>query len=48
MTIRLNHLKCKKCGHEWVPRKEEVFVCPKCHSFKWNDKNVNRIVHSQS
>lgn len=41
MKIKLNKLKCKKCGHEWIPRKEKVFVCPnpKCHTYKWEDKN---------
>lgn len=29
-------LKCKRCGHEWNPIKDEIFSCPKCHSPKWN------------
>ena len=32
MIIKLSKLFCKRCGYEWVPKKEEVRVCPKCHS----------------
>jgi len=37
-------LICKRCGWMWFPRKDKVFVCPKCHSPLWNiskdsDKN---------
>ena len=34
--VKITKLKCKRCGHEWVPTKEEIFSCPKCHSPKWN------------
>ena len=44
VQVKLNYLKCshikangKKCGHEWIPRKKKVVVCPKCHSYKWNE-----------
>jgi len=30
--------ECKKCGWRWFPRKEEVFVCPKCRSYRWNEE----------
>lgn len=36
MEVKINKLKCKKCGHEWTPRKEKVYVCPKCHLYTWN------------
>jgi Zn finger protein HypA/HybF involved in hydrogenase expression len=37
MKIKIKkQLKCKRCGHEWNPRTDEVFSCPKCHSPKWN------------
>lgn len=36
--IKLNYLKCLKCGHEWLPRGDKVYVCPKCKSYKWNIK----------
>lgn len=28
----LTTLSCRRCYHEWVPRKREVRVCPKCKS----------------
>ncbi len=28
--------KCERCGHEWMPKKDEVFTCPKCRSPYWN------------
>ena len=29
--------RCERCGHEWVPRRdEEPRVCPKCKSPYWN------------
>lgn len=28
-TDFIKRIKCKHCGHEWVPRKE-VVGCPKC------------------
>jgi len=34
MTMSKN--KCNQCGHEWVPRIEEVRMCPKCHSVRWD------------
>lgn len=40
MEIKINFVKCQRCKHEWVPRKKKVFVCPKCHSFKWNEKKA--------
>ena len=31
-------LTCLKCGWKWFPRKETVYLCPKCHSPKWNEQ----------
>lgn len=30
--------KCKRCGHEWVPRKQgrKPKSCPNCKSYNWN------------
>ena len=29
-------IKCKRCGHEWVPRQVDVRICPKCKSALWD------------
>ena len=34
--MKLKKLKCKRCGHEWVPRIEQVMECSKCRSPRWN------------
>ncbi len=35
--VRLWGYRCERCGHEWLPRKEEEpTVCPKCKSPYWN------------
>lgn len=34
----MKKLKCLRCGHEWVKRKDDVRVCPKCHSAWWNQR----------
>lgn len=36
MKIKVNKLECKRCGHKWIARKDEVMVCAKCHSPYWN------------
>lgn len=39
-AIKLPRLKCRKCGWEWVPRKERVErrVCPnpECQTWLWD------------
>lgn len=35
--MKLIRLQCKRCGHEWIPRQDEVRMCPKCKSI-WYDK----------
>ena len=42
MKIELNHLKCKKCQHIWLPRVDNVAVCPKCHSYKWKEEKKEK------
>ena len=33
MTLVLPRLRCLRCAHSWIPRKETVpKACPKCHS----------------
>jgi len=41
MHIKLNPVKCKKCGHQWIPRKKEIRQCPKCKT-AWFDKEEKR------
>ena len=36
MKIELKRLKCQKCKHEWHPRQEDVRLCPKCKTAKWD------------
>ena len=32
MKIEINQVECKRCGHQWTPRRPVIRVCPKCHS----------------
>ena len=42
MKIKIKkQLKCKRCGHEWNPRKEEIRQCPNCKSAWWDKENEN-------
>lgn len=36
MEIKIPELMCTSCGHHWRPRKEVVYVCPKCKVYTWN------------
>lgn len=36
MNIKLPRLTCKHCGHNWTPRRAQIYECPKCKSAKWN------------
>ncbi len=46
MEIQIHKLSCQRCSYQWVPRKTEVRVCPKCHSPYW-DKNRLESVNKQ-
>jgi len=35
--FKIPHLKCKRCNHEWIPRKNIISICPKCKSKLWNN-----------
>jgi len=43
MKIEINKISCKRCKHEWTPRKEEVKVCPKCKSPYWDTEPRGKI-----
>lgn len=36
--VDLKGWRCKRCGHEWLPRNKEETpkVCPKCKNPYWN------------
>lgn len=35
--IQMEACRCERCGHEWIPRGEELpVICPKCKSARWN------------
>lgn len=36
MKIKVTKLKCKRCGWEWIPRGEDIRMCPKCKSVRWD------------
>jgi len=36
--LMITKLKCQRCGHQWVPRQENIQLCPACKSRKWNEK----------
>ena len=34
--VKIFKVVCKKCSHSWVPRQEEIHVCPKCKNPGWD------------
>ena len=38
MKIKIVRLVCKRCGHFWVPKQEDVRICPKCKSASFDKK----------
>lgn len=39
IDIKIQYLKCNRCGHEWIPRSPNYpKVCAKCNSPYWNKK----------
>ena len=38
-------LRCKRCGHRWVPRVAHRPVqCPACHQGAWDRAPMRRVV----
>ena len=35
--IFLTPLKCKQCGHSWLPRTPRPVECPNCKSRRWDE-----------
>lgn len=43
VRIEVEGFRCTRCGHEWVPRKDEhPRVCPKCKSPFWDKERSIR------
>lgn len=43
-SIVIQKIVCKRCSHSWVPRQQEIYVCPKCKSPRWNaEEGIIRI-----
>lgn len=40
MKIKIYTLKCQRCGKEWVPRKVDVRLCPRCKSPFWDTPKI--------
>ncbi len=39
--MELINLKCKRCNHRWIPRKERIpKTCPKCKSPYWSRNKI--------
>lgn len=36
MTKNLEYCECLKCGHEWLPRKKNPLMCPRCKNYYWD------------
>jgi len=34
--VKVTALKCRRCGHRWLPRTSDVALCPKCRSPRWD------------
>lgn len=45
VEVKKAGLKCERCSHVWVPRKDErlVRICPKCKSAYW-DTPPGRVI----
>jgi predicted nucleic acid-binding Zn-ribbon protein len=41
MKVKITKLECVKCGHIWIPKKEDVRQCPKCKTAYFNQKKEN-------
>lgn len=52
MKIKLPpKIECMRCGHSWIPRKNDVRICPKCKSIYFdtpkdikNGKPIQKII----
>lgn len=42
MKTKIKKLNCLRCGHKWIPRKEDVRMCPKCKSPYFDQKKAKK------
>lgn len=36
-VIKIRKYHCLRCGHDWIPRKEDYpRMCPRCKSVLWD------------
>jgi uncharacterized OB-fold protein len=43
VKVRIPKLECRRCGHLWFPRKEDVRKCPKCQSVYWEQPRDEEV-----
>ena len=44
MKIKITKLECKRCGHKWIPKKEDIRQCPKCKTAFWDlERKVKKV-----
>ena len=39
--------KCLRCGHTWIPRIDNVVLCPWCKSKYWNEDREEKELRIQ-
>ena len=44
--VKVHKIRCLRCGHVWVPEKEDVTVCAHCKSPYWNIKKKVKVIKS--
>jgi len=49
VRIEIEGLRCARCGHEWIPRKDwNPLVCPKCKSPFWDRERTLRNYRAEA
>jgi len=41
--IALPRLHCRRCDYRWVPRLQDVRICPACKSARWDQPNCRAL-----
>jgi predicted Zn-ribbon and HTH transcriptional regulator len=39
--VKVTKIKCERCGFVWQPRSEDVRICPKCKSARFDTPKEN-------